>query len=169
MANTLKAKIQSLKVENMKASRLARSKGEDVTDANARVEAYNEVLDAITKTEIANVTVNKNDTDTGSSRVELTDEQVLKVIKTVKKSNEKVIEKYIEKGVDQSSIDAIKVRVNILAELLPEELTEEEIRVAVNVLVDNGANTVPEVMKALKGTEGVNMGVASKIARELLS
>lgn len=165
---TVKATVQGKKVEAMKAVFAARKSGTVNTEASERVEAYNEVLSAMNEAEIKNVKVDKSNSEAGSGRSELTDSEAVQVIARVKKQLVGAIGEYEKHQGNQDVIDAYKVRVSALSELLPTELTFDEIRALVERIISQGNDTIPSVMRELKTVQGVNMGVASKITRELL-
>ena len=65
-----------------------------------------------------------------------------------------------------------KYEIDYLQELIeayiPKELNEDEHKILLKNVISEGASNIGEVMKSLKGIEGINMKLASKIARELL-
>jgi len=74
-------------------------------------------------------------------------------------------DKTIEANTASKEIDYLQ---ELIEAYIPKELNEKEHEALIKNLIDKGASNIGEIMKALKGLDGVNMQMASKIAKKSL-
>lgn len=101
---------------------------------------------------------------------ELTDEDVLKVLKREKKKREESIKMYLEGGREELA-EGEKKELEVIAKYLPEEMPIEEVEKIVKKIVEGGADNMGDIMKAaMAETKGrANGKVVSEIAKRLLA
>ena len=107
-----------------------------------------------------------------ASTADLSDNVVLDTMRGMVKKREKAIELFVQ-GQRPDLADIERAEIVVLEELLPKDLTDDELRGLVARTIQEvgaaGPRDMGKVMAALKGKEGVNPALASKLVKELLS
>lgn len=102
---------------------------------------------------------------------ELPDDLVLDTMRSMVKKREKAIELFVQGGREDLA-DKERAEIVVLEGLLPKALDEAALRALVAATIAEvgaaGPRDMGKVMAALKGKEGVNPAIASKLVKELL-
>jgi len=93
------------------------------------------------------------------SGVEMTDDQVEKILQKFKKN--------LEQSLSVRDDESTREELNIVSEYLPEELSEEDIREKVSQLISSGVGHIGQIMKEFSNVP-CDKKVVSQVARELL-
>ena len=107
-------------------------------------------------------------------RVELTDDQVLSVIKKMLKQRKDSIEAY-QKADRQDLIDQEQLEIDVLSKYMPEPLTDDEVsKIIDKVISEVNATDMKDMGKVVgvlksKISGSADMGQVSKIVREKLT
>lgn len=104
----------------------------------------------------------------GKTRKDLTDQQVQEFLQKEVKTRKDSEQIYATAG-ETERAEREATEVALLSVYLPTMLTEEATRALVRSAVDHGATNIGMVMKSLAGLEGLDRGVASRLAREMLA
>lgn len=105
---------------------------------------------------------------------ELSDDEVLAVIKREVKKRKSTLDEYIKLGREEAGA-SLNDEIAILNEYLPEELSDEEVeQIVLKAIEDNSPATIKEmgkIIKAIKEQYGtsIDMGKVSKLVKEHLS
>lgn len=130
---------------------------ENYMDAFRQKDSVRKNLLSVVKGEIQ--TLEKN-----SGVENLSDDDVIKILnKTVKSINET-----IEKLPDGEAKDLAKIEKDIISAYLPQQMSESEIEDKIKNLMENGASSIGEIMKAFSSLPADKKDV-SKIYRKLNS
>ena len=100
---------------------------------------------------------------------ELSDEEILKILKRENKKREESVKVYTDGGRPELA-DQEKAEMAIIAQYLPEEMPEAEVEALVKKVIDGGADNIGDVMKAVMAESGGRAPgkLVSEIARKLL-
>lgn len=101
---------------------------------------------------------------------EITDENVLALIKSYVKNNIKAISKMKDSNADKNEVASLEKDNAFWDTYLPSQMSESELRSVIEVQVNSGEN-IGGVMSYLKKNHSAqyDAGMASKITRELIS
>lgn len=109
-----------------------------------------------------------------SQKQDLSDDEILAVIKREVKKRNSSIEEYTKYGKDEV-VESLKKEIEILSVYLPEELSDEEIERIINDKINKmGASSIKDmgsVIKEISNEYGaqVDMAKVSKLVKEKLS
>lgn len=155
--STLQARLETAKTEAMKA----KLKAADKTAITIRLQAIRSLLTAIAKAETS-----------GKDRVELTDENVIAVLRKEYKQRQESAAVYSQAGqterAEQELAEA-EVINEFLPQLLDEAATEELVKATIAELGVTDMKGMGRVMGAFKARTDLDRGLVNQIVRRILA
>jgi uncharacterized protein len=144
----------SLKQKLQEDLRVAMKSGEKL-----RTMALRGIIAEVSRVEVA-----------GTARREVTDADVIQVIKRERARREESLE-FARKASRADLIEQNEAEAKILESYLPAAVSADEVRAAVNEIIAGGANQIGPVMKALRDRFGAQLDgkVASEIVKSVLA
>lgn len=110
----------------------------------------------------------------GKQRKVLDEASQISVLKKMVKTRVESAKIYSDAGADDRAL-VERTEADIISEFLPQQLSEDEVRVLVETIIveknlaDAGVRGIGQIMGVLKSRPDVDAGLASKIARDILS
>ncbi|OGE83618.1 MAG: hypothetical protein A3B23_03645 [Candidatus Colwellbacteria bacterium RIFCSPLOWO2_01_FULL_48_10] len=112
----------------------------------------------------------ESDSDTGSERGILTDEEIIKVLRRENKKRDESVRVYIEGGRPELA-EKEKVEMAIISKYLPAEMPAAEVEAVVKRVIAEGNKTIGDVMKKVIAETGgrANGKFVSELVKKLLA